>query len=138
MTALQDGVQRVNDEAGGLLTMLVVRPTDLPGLVLDALGGSDAAAQLLRQALDTTAAIEAAPRRRPMLCARCPRGLRGRQYAIVVVHPACDAPSTGLALAVCPKCGPDLAAIRVAAHVALQRVWPDLRPVVVTHPGGQA
>ena len=139
MTALQDGVQRVNDEAAGLLTLLVVRRADLPGLMLDALGGSDKAVQLLQQALDTATAIEAAPRRQPMLCARCPRALRGRQYAVVIARPACDDPSTGLALAVCPKCGPDLATIQAAAHVALRRIWPGLREVTITHPeGGQA
>ena len=77
MSALQKGVQQVHAEAGGVLTLQVVQRTDLPGLALDALAGSAEATQFLRQVLDTSAAIEAAPRRRPMLCARCPRGLRG-------------------------------------------------------------
>ncbi len=138
MTALQEGVRQVHAEAGGALTLQVIQRADLPGLALDALAGSDEAAQLLRQVLDTSAAIEAAPRRRPMLCAQCPRGLRGGQYAVVVAKPACDAPSTGLALAVCYRCGPDFAAIQAAAHAGLRRIWPDLREVTITHPGGRA
>jgi len=74
--ALRDGIQRVSDEAAGLLELQVIRRTDLPTLILDALAGSSEAAQTLRLVNDTVASIQAAPRRKPMLCGACPRGLR--------------------------------------------------------------
>ena len=139
MTDLQEGVQRVHNEAGGLLRLQVIRRSDLPGLALDALAGDAEAAELLRQAQDTAAAIEAAPRHRLMLCGSCPRGLRDRKYAIVIARPACADPTTALAMAICPRCGPTPGAIQAAARVALRAIWPELRDIQVTHPeGGQA
>lgn len=133
MSALQDGVQRVNDEAGGLLELQVIQRTDLPALMLDALAGSSEAAQTLRLANDAVAGIQAAPRRRPMLCGCCPRALRGGRYAVVLARPARDDAAQPLAMAICTKCGPDFGAIQAAATVALRRIWPDLRPITITH-----
>ena len=139
MSDLQAGVQRVNDEAGGVLRLQVIRRSDLPGLALDALAGDAEAAELLRQAQDTAAAIEAAPRHRLMLCGSCPRGLRDRKYAVVLARPGCDDPTMALAMAICLRCGPTPGAIQAAARVALRRIWPDLRDLQVSHPeGGRA
>ena len=139
MTALRDGIQQVHAEAGGMLTLQVIQRADMSALVLDALAGSDEAVQLLRLTRDTLTNIEAAPRRKPMLCGSCPRALRNGQYSIIIARPACDDATQGIAMAVCGRCGPDLAAIQAAAHVALKRIWPDLRPITVTHSqGGRA
>ncbi len=136
MTSLQKGVQRVSDEAGGLLTLQVVQQADMPALVLDALAGSDEAAKLLRLTRDTLAGIQAAPRKKPMLCGSCPRTLRGGRFSVIIASPACDDPAQGIAMAICPKCGPNHDAIQAAVAVALGRIWPDIRPVTVTHPDG--
>lgn len=48
MSALGDGIQRVDDEAGGLLDLQVIQRTDPPALILDALAGCAEALQLLR------------------------------------------------------------------------------------------
>jgi len=133
VSALQEGVQRVSDEAGGLLTLQVIQQHDMPALMLDAVAGSDEAVQLLRLAKETLAGIEAAPRRRPMLCGACPRALRDGRFAIIVAKPACDDPTQGIALAICPRCGPTYGAIQAAAAVALRRIWPDLRAITITH-----
>ena len=139
MNALRDGIQRVNDEAGGLLELQVIQRTDLPALILDAVAGSNEAAQTLRLVNDTVASIQAAPRRRRMLCGACPRGLQGGRFSIIIARPARDDAAQGLAMAICTECGPDFGAIQVAAQVALARVWPNVRPVTVTHPeGGRA
>ena len=139
MSALRDGIQKINDEAGGLLELQVVQRTDLPALILDALAGSAEAAQILRQINQALHNIEAAPRRKPMLCGCCPRPLRHGQYSIIIARPACDDPSQGLALAICNTCGPDRDAIDAKAVAALVRIWPNVRPVAVTHPvGGRA
>ncbi len=136
MSALRDGIQRVSDEAGGLLDLQVVQRTDLPALILNALAGSSEAAQTLRLVNDTVANIQAAPRRKPMLCGCCPRTLRGGRYAVIIARAACDDPTQGLAMAICTKCGPDFGAIQAKATVALARIWPNVRPVAVTHPDG--
>ncbi len=136
MTALQEGIQRVNDEASGLLMVQVVQQSDLPSLILDMLAGIADAAQLLRMANDAVASIRAAPRRKPTLCSTCPRALLGTRFSIILARPACDDPTQALALAICPKCGPDYDAIQAKATVALSRIWPNLRPVTITHPNG--
>lgn len=133
MTALQEGIQRVSDEAGGLLELQVIQRTDLPALMLDALAGSSEAAQTLRLANNAVTSIQAAPRRKPMLCGCCPRALRGGRYAVVLARPARDDAAQGLAMAICTKCGPDFGAIQAAATVALRRIWPDLRSITITH-----
>lgn len=139
MTALQEGIQRVNDEAGGLLELRVIQQSDLRSLILDMLAGSADAAQLLRMANDAVTSIQAAPRRKPALCGACPRTLLGKRFSIILARPACDDPTQALALAICPTCGPDYDAIQAKATVALSRIWPNLRPVTVTHPeGGRA
>ncbi len=139
MSALRDGIRQVHVEAGGLLELQVVQRADMSALILDALAGSDEAAQLLRLTQDTLAKIKAAPRREPMLCGACPRALQGGRFAIIIAKPSCDDPTQGIAMAICTRCGPNLPGIQAAARTALQRIWPDLRPVVVTHPkGGRA
>jgi hypothetical protein len=139
VTTLQEGVQRVNDEAGGMLTVQVIQQHDMPAMIAGALGGSAEAMQLLRLTNQVLANIQGAPRRKPMLCGCCPRALRGGRYAVIIARPACDDPAQGLSLAICRKCGPDFDAIQVKATVALARIWPNVRPVTVTHPeGGRA
>jgi len=139
VTALQEGVQRVNDEAGGMLTVQVIQQHDMPAMIAGALGGSAEAMQLLRLTNQVLANIQGAPRRKPMLCGCCPRALRGGRYAVIIARPACDDPTEGLSLAICRKCGPDFDAIQAKATVALARIWPNVRPVTVTHPeGGRA
>ncbi len=137
MNALRDGIQRVSDEAGGMLMLQVIQRGDMPALVLDALAGSDEAAQLLRMARDMVASVQAAPRKKPMLCGACPRALRNGRFALIIAKPACDNPTQGIAMAICPRCGPTYGAIQAAAAVALRRIWPDLRPIAVTHQDGR-
>ncbi len=139
MTALQEGVQRVSDEAGGMLTLQVIQRQDMPAIIADAICGSAEAAQLMRLTNQVLANIQGAPRRKPMLCGCCPRALRGGRYAIIIAQPACDDPTQGLSMAICPKCGPTYGAIQAAAAVALRRIWPNLRPVTIRHSkGGRA
>lgn len=139
-TPLNEGIQRFQDECSGLLTLNIVQPADLPHVVADAASGDAEAGQLLQQVLTVLDSIRSAPRKRPSLCAACPRPLRpGVGFAVVVAIPACDDPSAGLALAICTRCGSDRVSITAKAAVGLQRIWPDLRPVTIMNPeGGQA
>ena len=136
MTALQDGIRQVSDEGGGLLTVQVIQQRDIPLLVLEMLGGSADAAQVLRLVNDAARHIQTAPRRKPALCGSCDRTLLGTRFSIILVRPACDDPSQGLALGICPVCGPDFDAIQAKATAALDRIWPGVRGVTVTHGSG--
>ena len=139
MTTLQDGIQQVSAEAGGVLSVQIIRQCDVPALILDALTGSADAAQILRMVNDTVGRIQAAPRRKPALCGTCSRAVVGTAYSIVLARPDRDAPTQALATAICSACGPTYDAIHAKAIIALGRVWPDIRLIAVTHPdGGQA
>ncbi len=137
--ALHAGVEAVTRESGGLVELLVVRPTDIPDLLADVLLGDAEATGIFRMVSDTVTRIETAPKRAPMLCVACPRALR-KGYAICVAIPAKDNPRQAIALAVCPRCGDnDRATISAKASEGLKKSWPDLRPVAQTHAtGGRA
>lgn len=134
MSALQEGVQRVNDEAGGVLSLQVIQRGDMPALISDALSGSGEAMELLRLVRETMDGIQAAPRRKSMLYGACPKPLRNGRFSLILAKPACDDPTQGIAMAICSRCGPNRGAIEAAALVALRRIWPDARPIAVTHP----
>lgn len=136
MSALQEGVQRVNDEAGGVLSLQVIQRGDMPALISDALAGSGEAMELLRLVRETMDGIQAAPRRKPMLCGCCPKALRNGRFSVVLAKPDRADASQGIAMMICAKCGPSYGAIQAAALVALRRIWPNCRPIAITHPQG--
>lgn len=138
-TPLNEGIQRLQDEGRGLLTLSIVQPADFPHVVADAVAGDADASLLLQQVIKVMDSIRSAPRKRTSLCGACPQPLRlDVGFAIVVATPACDDPSAGLALAICTRCGSDRATIQDKATLALSRFWPDLRPITITGPGGRA
>lgn len=135
---LQAGVEAVTREAAGMMEVAVVRPSDVSVLLGEALAGSDEAALLLRLYTDTAAKIDKAPARARLLCVSCPRELR-RGYSVAAALPHRDNPHQAVAIAVCPRCGPDREAIQAKAMEGFQRIWPDLRPIQITHhDGGRA
>lgn len=136
-TPLNVGVERFQAESGGLMMLSIIQPADLPFVIADAAAGDAEAGQLLQQIITVTDNIRSAPRKRRMLCGACPRPLRPDMgFAVVVAIPGCDDPSAGLALAICTRCGSDRASITAKAAVALRRIWPDLRPIMITNPAG--
>ncbi len=126
----------IHREANGVLALNIVRPGDSLNLVAASLEGDSEASRLPRAVCDTVGKIENAPRKKPMLCGCCPRALRGSGFVICVAIPDRDSPTNGLAFALCEYCSRDDAALVEKASSALRTVWPDLRPVTVTHPGG--
>lgn len=130
----------LHDEAGGMLHLDIVTPDEFPQLALATMRGDPGAKVLLGQVRRAVSDVHGAPRRSPKLCGSCPRRVRrGDPFSIAIATPACDDPTTALALVICLECGPDRAAVQVAAARGLQRVWPDLRNVAVTHSeGGRA
>lgn len=137
------GIQALHVEAGGdgagaLLTCAVVSPADRLRIMTNALAGDATAAQLLHAVQDAVRRIEAAPKRRPMLCGSCPRPLRGRRYAVVVVRAARDDGQQAMTLAICPHCASTKRGVEQKAVKALARIWPDLRQIDVAAVGGHA
>ena len=139
MIPLAEGLARFQSEAGGMMELIVVRPGDAVDILADAMAG-DCRAVCIMQAVEQAAnAIRGAPRRLPMLCAACPRPLRHGRYAFGVALPASDNPTHGLALAVCTRCATTRGDVQTKATAALRRVFPDLRPITLTHAeGGRA
>lgn len=126
----------IHREAGGVLALNIVRPGDALNLVVASLGGDAEATRLLRAVCDTVARVESAPKRKPMLCGCCPRALRGSGFVICVAIPDRDAPTNGLAFALCENCSRDDAALREKASSALRTIWPDIRTIEITNPAG--
>lgn len=139
-SALQRGVERLAVESGGLVKFIGIQKRDEPVLVADVLNGCPEAQRVLRAVVHARSKIAGAPKRRPMLCATCPKPLRdGDKYAVVVVFGAVDDPSEALTMAVCNRCGPTPGAINAAAAVGLRSIFPDARTVEPTHKtGGRA
>ena len=143
MTAAHDewaaSIYRIGDEVAGMLTLDVVWQCDMPGLIVEALGGDVEAVWLLQSVRRCLVGIQDAPAHAPMECAHCCKPLRGGRFAIGVARPDTSNPAHGLCFAICPRCGPTLEAIQAAAVAALRQLWPDLRRVSITHPqGGRA
>ena len=131
-----EGIRQVHDESAGMLSVVIVRQCDAVHLAMDALSGDDKAVALLQQVNDCLQRIGAAPARKPAQCGCCGTNLEAGRFAIVIASPDTDTPSAGLGLAICRRCGVTAGAIKAAALSALKVIWPDLRPVQVTHPEG--
>ena len=134
------GVRAITEEAAGLLTVEIIRCDDMPGLIALALVGDPDASRAVHAVQRTLMVIRNAPRRSPTLCSCCPRPIRkGVGFALVLAVPERSDPSHFLGLAVCEKCASTTGEIREKATGALRKLWPDLRPVDVTHRhGGRA
>jgi hypothetical protein len=136
---LCEGFRKIRGEAAGVIALNIVRPCDAPSLVAACLSGDLEATQLFRAVADTVHKIESAPRGKPMICGCCPRPLRGSRFTVCVAVPDRTDPTHGLGFALCQACGRDDDALPAKAAAALKSVWPDLRPITVTHgEGGHA
>jgi hypothetical protein len=101
--------------------------------------GDPESIRLLRAILDTAQWIKSAPRKRPVLCICCPQPVRqiSRTTAFGVVSPATPRPTDALAFAFCDACGGHPGGdVMEKARSGLRRIWPDLRPIAVTHEAG--
>lgn len=136
MTAYTDGLAKFESEAGGLAELLIVRPSDALDILTDAIAGDPQARSIFRALSVAARSVEAAPRRKPVLCSCCPRPLRGSDFTFGLILPFRDDRSVGLALGVCGRCAVKRDDVRVKATEALRRMWPDLRPVTPTHTAG--
>lgn len=136
MTAYTDGLAKFQSEAGGMAELLIVRPSDALDILADAMAGDRQAGSIFRALSEAARSVEAAPRKKPVLCSCCPRPLRGSDFTFGLVLPSRDNPSISLALGVCSRCAVKRDDVRVKATEALRRMWPELRTVTPTHTAG--
>lgn len=134
------GMAAVHREAAGLMEIRIVMLPDVAALTVEAHCGSVEAYGVLQGVSHALSQIQGAPRNRPALCGCCSRSLRKARFNFVVAQPANQpTPAHRLAMAICGRCGTDRETVRAAGVRALREVWPDSRPVNVTHQtGGRA
>jgi hypothetical protein len=138
--AWRRGVERIHDEAAGALEVFIIQPQSMPDLLLAAFSGDRRAAAIAVAVVDAVADIgKAAKTATPKLCGSCPAELTHNRYALVIAAPDRDDPTTAIAMGICQACGTTEAGIREKAMIGFRGIWPDLRPITVTHQtGGRA
>lgn len=134
--ALRDGIARVTAEAGGAITVYLVRRDSAATLLAEAADGDWLAATLLRGVAVAGGQIIRAPRHKAPLCLCCPRPLRRHDdLAFAVVLPAAGAAITAIGCAICERCA-SAADLDEKILGGLREIWPGLRQIVVTDPAG--
>ncbi len=133
-------VEAFRRQTGGLIEIGLVMPGMLPNIRAAAAAGDDRALMLQQSANAVRRQVAAAPRKRPVLCSCCPQPLASARYAVCVAIPGGQhRPSHGITFGVCRRCGDTEPAVHSAAIKALQILWPETRPITITHPfGGRA
>jgi hypothetical protein len=129
-------ISAIQNDAGGIFRIYFFDAADGARLLAVAAGGDQWARGMMRAINDCARHIEDAPASAPRLCLVCPRPLRtlpGLTFSVVV--PEIASPHHALGSAVCRRCAalPDL---EKRTMVALRQIWPDLRPLIITHPNG--
>jgi len=136
-----DGIQKVNDEAAGLMDVTIIDADAGREMLVDAALGNYEAAIMLQAVRQAAARIKQAPRNKPALCICCPRAIRrltpGTVFGLAV--PATASPSGAIGFVFCDRCAVDRSTLAAKATRGLRRIWPGLRPVEITHStGGRA
>lgn len=134
---LESSLAKIQAAASGLLEVHVVAPGDAAALMAAATCSDAAAIRLLQALASALRRIEAAPASAPTLCATCPAPLRrGVFFRVILALPNRDDQMQGLGFGICARCAASNAEAHERATQALQRLWPDSRPIEVTHPAG--
>ena len=135
--AWKQGIETVHREAAGVLELFVVQPERMPDLMLAALNGDRRAAAIAVAVVDAVHDISDAARTPvPKLCGSCPRELKDHRYAVVLAAPDRDDPTTAITMAICEECATTETVIREKAMLGFRGIWPDLRPISLTHQDG--
>jgi len=128
-----EGIRHVHEQAGGVLELTVIEQEDVSELLACARSGDREAGLLAALLSKTLHNILDAPRSQPALCGRCSEALRSGRFAVALVLPLRGDVTVGVGLAICHRCATTRADVQKMALVALQDLWPDLKPVTVTH-----
>jgi hypothetical protein len=131
------GLEKVHTEAAGALHVSLICAEQRIELLCLALLGNPEAMMLTAAITDSAAWIKRATRREPVLCLCCPRRIKRITPATIfgVVSPAIPSPGHAVGFAFCDVCA-GKPGLMDATTAALKKIWPNLRPIVVTHPRG--
>jgi hypothetical protein len=129
-------IHQLHAEAAGVIEAVVIRPSDTEGLFADIIAGDPEAHRLGAAINAALSRVNEWPKRQRLLCATCQKRVQGDGFAFVVVSALRDDAARSLTLAICTGCAIEPEDIKARANVALRVIWPDHRPMVVTHPGG--
>ena len=137
---LEQGLEALHREAGGVLEVFAYIGTDLPWLLMASASGDATATVHAKMVVRALANIQMAPKREPALCACCPRVLvKGPpDFAIVCALPDASVATQALTFAICGKCAPTPAALDKKSAEVLREFWPESRAVKTTHSGSRA
>jgi hypothetical protein len=125
-------------EGGGALTVSVIMPGDVTTLARRAASGDPQSARLLQTLKQMLVAIENRMRQAPVACAACATPLADVRWAAVIVAPDAVDHEHAMSLPICSGCGATVSDVQRKAIPVLQRIYPGLRPVTITGPGGRA
>lgn len=135
------GIQSVNDESAGLLDISIIDGASGTALLVAALHGKYEAAVLLKAVTQAAGRVKQAARRKPALCICCPRTIKRITATTVfgIATPSIASPTGAIGFVFCDRCAEDPTTLPAKAANGLRGIWPDLRPVVITHAtGGRA
>ncbi len=129
----------LRSEAGGVVELVVLRPVDASAVLADAMAGDARAYGIITALRDVIALVERAPSHEPKVCVSCSQPLRCKGFAVGLVMPTSENPGHVLGLGVCRRCARSRGDVTAKLMKAVRAVWPDVRPVTVTHSmGGRA
>lgn len=130
------------DEAGGVLDLQIILPTDLEPLIRAATAAEpdpDAVRRATALLTICKRVATAEPDDQQKCAAWCGRPLAEVVFSTVLVSAHVTSPVNGMVLAVCRDCAATRADVLVKAREALRRVcFPELRPITVHPSAGRA
>ncbi len=139
MNALAEGLSGPRSEAGDVVELIVLRPADASAVLADAMAGDARAYGIITALRDVIALVERAPSHEPKVCVICSQPLRCKGFAVGLVMPTSENPGHVLGLGVCRRCARSRGDVTAKLMKAVRDVWPDVRPVTITHStGGRA
>ncbi len=132
---LREGIERVHVQSGGgLFRLYLFNQAETADLIVASCPGIDHASKLLCVIANTADRIRRSARRRtPVLCMCCPRCVRRLDgVRIGILTAAADNAVDALGFAICQQCSAK-ADLDEKVIGALRGIWPDLRPIAITH-----
>ena len=133
------GIHTVANEAAGMMSLTVIRPIDVPALILAALAGDPDALRLAHVVNELADHVRAAGTgTKSAMCGCCDAALLAGPFSAVVAVPYRDDPTRCITMGICKVCGTEPDAIEAKAIEGLRRIFPDGRKIEMHHGGGRA
>ena len=133
---LLTGLRRLQAEGGGVLRKYLIGFREFLPVLIGAEAGDSVCLHLRTAMEDAQRKVLLLAATEPVPCFVCPAEILdpvGCTYIVVMAH--ADHRNTGLSGVICPGCG-SLRDLDARTEGAIRRLWPDLRSIMVTHPGG--